>query len=208
VEPATATVHLQRLERDGLVTWNARGRCKFFRLASGEVVDFIESMMAVAPKREQLNDRANKPIRFARYCYDHLAGEMGTRITEVLVEKKLLVRTAETFELTVEGEKWFGKFGIDLRELRKSRRHFARPCLDWSERRDHLGGALGAALAGQMHALGWFVREPDSRVVNFTDKGRKGIERLVSGLDSAKTLEMGVTGINLKGNAFSANPVI
>lgn len=174
VEPATATTHLQRLVADGFIDATAQGRHKYFRLASPQVAQLIESLMALAPPAALRGARQpHGPIREARFCYDHLAGRLGIGLTDALLQRRLLQNRDGTFALSAAGERWCGAFGIDLAELRRARRRFAHPCLDWSERRDHLGGALGAALAQRLLVLGWIEKERHSRAVHITAAGHE-----------------------------------
>jgi DNA-binding transcriptional ArsR family regulator len=176
IKPATATAHLRQLLEDKLLDMTTQGRHKYFRLASPEVARLIESLMVFAPKRKRTGPATgNDAICTARFCYDHLAGKLGTRLTEVLLERGLLHADDGTFSLSEQGETWFEDFGIDTRQLQKSRRQFAYPCLDWSERRDHLAGALGATLAKRMVELGWLTRSKHSRVVGITPEGRAAL---------------------------------
>lgn len=175
VEPATATAHLRRLLDDALVESTAQGRHKYFRLASPRVAQLIEALMVMAPQATRAVRRNNDPIRVARFCYDHLAGQLGTRLTEALLTRGILVEQGKDFLLSADGEIWLQAFGIELSALRRSRRKFAHQCLDWSERKDHLGGALGAAIAQRMLALGWIVRTRHSRVVTITDTGHAAL---------------------------------
>ncbi len=179
VEPATATAHLRRLVGDRFLSARAQGRHKYFRLASPEVAHFIESLMAVMPETRDLAQPGlgADPIRAARFCYDHLAGRLGTRLTEALVKRGWLRQGRQAFTLTLAGRAAFHDFGIDLAQAQAGRRKFAYPCLDWSERRDHLGGALGAALALRLLALGWIVRGRDTRAVTLTPGGRRALAR-------------------------------
>jgi DNA-binding transcriptional ArsR family regulator len=183
IKPATATSHLKQLVEDRLLGMTSQGRHKYFRLASPEVARLIESLMVFAPKRKRVGPATgNDAICTARFCYDHLAGKLGTRLTETLVTRGLLNADDGLFALSPSGETWFKQFGIDTDELQKSRRQFAYPCLDWSERRDHLAGALGATLAKRMIELGWLTRSKHSRVVAITAEGR-----------SALTAQFGIT---------------
>ncbi|MEO6919204.1 MAG: winged helix-turn-helix domain-containing protein [Collimonas sp.] len=176
IKPATATSHLKQLVADRLLEMTSQGRHKYFRLASPEVARLIESLMVFAPKRKRVGaSTGNDAICTARFCYDHLAGKLGTRLTEVLVKRGLLNTDDDTFSLSEPGEAWFNDFGIDTLALQKSRRQFAYPCLDWSERRDHLAGALGATLAKRMIELGWLTRSKHSRVVTITAEGRSAL---------------------------------
>lgn len=177
VEPATATAHLRRLEGDGLLSSTAQGRHKYFRLASPVVGQLVESLMVIVPRPYGVAKPDSEPIRLARFCYDHLAGSLGTRLAETLAARGLLAAAGKAFVLTRKGQRWFESFGIDLAGLRRSRRQFAYRCLDWSERKDHLAGALGTALAQRMLALGWLERHRRSRVVSVTVAGRRGLKK-------------------------------
>lgn len=177
IAPATATAHLSKLEGEGLVTATTQGRHKYFRLASAEVAHLIESLTALAPQARDAPPMEEQPIRIARFCYDHLAGRLGTRLTDVLTARGVLADAGKLFTVTRKGETWFREFGIDLPRLRRSRRKFAYPCLDWSERRDHLGGALGAALAQRLLALGWIEKTRRSRVIAITKSGRRALAK-------------------------------
>lgn len=172
VEPATATAHLRRLEADALVRATRRGRYKYFELASPAAARLVEALMAVtaAPPMPDAD-----PLRAARFCYDHLAGRLGMALTDRLVSRRLVAARRDRFVLAAPGEAWLRRVGIDLRALRASRRLFAPRCLDWSERRDHIAGALGAALAARLVALGWIARREGSRAVEVTAAGRRGL---------------------------------
>jgi DNA-binding transcriptional ArsR family regulator len=175
VEPATATQHLRRLQEGGLVMVKAQGRHKYFRPASPLVAELMELLMVLAPDGgvKSPSPRVEEPLRRGRMCYDHLAGELGIGITEGLVKQGILRKEADAFAVTRRGGAWFAAFGIDLDAARGLRRKFAASCLDWSERRDHLGGALGAALAERLVDLGWIARKRNSRAVSVTEAGRR-----------------------------------
>lgn len=175
VEPATATAHLRRLLDGGLVAVAAQGRHKYFRFASPQVAELMELLMVVAPhaRPKAPAPRVEQALREARMCYDHLAGELGIAIADALVRQGLLRKDEDAFAVTRKGTNWFGALGIDLEAVRGKRRKFAAPCLDWSERRDHLGGALGAALAERLVDLGWIARKRNSRAVQVTEAGRR-----------------------------------
>jgi DNA-binding transcriptional ArsR family regulator len=182
IEPGTATSHLRRLVEDGLLESAAQGRHKYFRFASEQVAQLVESLMRVAPPRKSGKSPAgNEPIRHARFCYDHLAGSLGTGLLAMLLRKRWLEDGADhagQLQPTPAGEKALQALGLDLPELRNKRRQFACTCLDWSERRDHLGGALGAALASHFTQQGWITRKKHSRVVQVTTEGAAGLRRL------------------------------
>src|SRR4029450_11982423 len=173
VEPATATQHLRRLQEAVLISVKAQGRHKYFKPASPQVAELMELLMVLAPEQKGrvVGPRVEEPLRRGRMCYDHLAGELGIGITEALVKHGILRKEADAFALTRRGAAWFPGLGIDVEAARTLRRKFAATCLDWSERRDHLGGALGAALAERLVDLGWIARKRNSRAVSVTEAG-------------------------------------
>ncbi|HWR14239.1 MAG TPA: winged helix-turn-helix domain-containing protein [Terriglobales bacterium] len=175
VEPATATAHLRRLLADSLIQSREQGRHKYFRLASPEVARCVESLLTVAPA-QRTEDINASPIRLARYCYDHLAGRLALDITESLTRRKLIVADSKNFSVSSRGEKWFQDFGIDLGRLARNRRKFAPLCLDWTERKDHIGGALGAEIASKLLEDGWFSRTKETRAVSLTAAGRRRLK--------------------------------
>lgn len=180
VEPATATSHLKRLQDDALVTSTAQGRHKYFRFASDDVAQLVESLMRLAPRKPAAR-QAHEPIRAARYCYDHLAGSLGTGLLASMLKKGWLADDdgdAKQLEVTPKGEKALATLGLDMDSVRAKRRQFACRCLDWSERQDHLGGALGAAMADHFRESKWIERQKHSRVVRVTTAGREGLRRL------------------------------
>jgi len=183
IEPATATSHLKRLLDDGLVACTAQGRHKYFRLASEHVAQLVETLMRVAPQRAAPARPATpEPIRQARYCYDHLAGSLGTGLLAMMLNKRWLVpqagADANMLEVSARGIRSISAMGIDVEEAQRRRRQFACRCLDWSERQDHLGGALGAALAERFTTQNWIVRKKHSRVVQITTTGAGELGRI------------------------------
>jgi Bacterial regulatory protein, arsR family len=186
VSPPTASAHLAKLVEARLIAPQQRGRHRYFRLASAKVAQMLEGLMAVAidgPPRYRPPSLRDQQMRSARTCYDHLAGRLGVALADGLAARGHVAIDPEGGEVTQEGARFFTQFGIDLAAAKKGRRHFLKPCLDWSERRLHIGGAVGAALAGRAFALGWIERVPDSRAVALTADGRAGF-RDVFGLAS------------------------
>jgi len=175
IEPATATSHLRRLVDDGLLECAAQGRHKYFRFASEDVAHLVESLMRVAPARKVVAQQV-EPIRAARFCYDHLAGSLGTGLFSAMLRKGWL-RDGEPRQLdvTAKGNKSLAALGVDLDAARGRRRQFACRCLDWSERQDHLGGSLGAAIADSFRQSRWIERQKHSRVVRITPSGRAAL---------------------------------
>lgn len=181
VEPATASAHLKRLLDDGLVEAAAQGRHKYFRFASEQVAQLVESLMRVAPRKPAtVRVTTPLPLRRARYCYDHLAGALGTGLLALMLRKGWLQdgEEAKQLAITPRGHKALQRIGIDVDAARARRRQFACRCLDWSERRDHLGGALGAALAQELQARRWIERRRHSREVRITAAGEGGLAAL------------------------------
>jgi DNA-binding transcriptional ArsR family regulator len=176
IDPATGTAHLRRLHAEGLLNVVAQGRHKYFRLASPQVAALVEQMMVASASAAPQPPR-DEPIRRARYCYDHLAGVLGTSLLAAWLDHGVLEAMDGGYAVTPAGASWFRAFGVDTEALRGGRRSYARACLDWSERRDHLAGALGAAVAERMVAAGWIERVRRSRVVHVTELGRHELAR-------------------------------
>ena len=169
------SMHLNKLVKADLLTVQSQGRHKYYNYSRPEIAYAIEALASLLPKQDQKRPDAadEKPVRFCRSCYDHLAGKVGVTLTEGLLKQQYIIKDGAGFAVTVEGETWFDTLGINLSELKKQKRHFAKPCLDWSERKHHLAGALGAALLTRMIADGWVRRVVDSRAITVTRKGEE-----------------------------------
>jgi DNA-binding transcriptional ArsR family regulator len=179
VSPQTASGHLAKLTDGKLLTVLRQGRNRYYRLATPLVGQMLEGIMAVAaqgPQRHRPASKADDAMRMARTCYDHFAGKLGVGLADNLIERGYLVLTPEAGEVTELGAGFLGDFGVDLAALHAKRRTLCRPCLDWTERRLHLGGTVGAALARRCFDLGWFTRSRDSRTVAIMPAGRRGLE--------------------------------
>jgi DNA-binding transcriptional ArsR family regulator len=177
VSPPTASGHLAKLVAARLLSVTRHGRFRYYRIASPLVARMLESIIAVAaievPPRFQPRSMRDDALRFARTCYDHLAGQLGVAIADALVAHGHVVLTEDGGEVTQPGTRFLTGFGADL-NLR-SKRIFCRPCLDWSERRYHVAGLVGAEIWRRCLALGWFTRERDSRALRLTATGRSGL---------------------------------
>ena len=174
VTKQTISAHLAKLREAGLVSVESQGRHRYFRLADRDVAQLLESLMGVAFRTGAVRLRGSPrepALRKARVCYDHLAGELGVLAYEGLVAQGVLQPARDGLRLTAAGRAWFADFGIDADAVAAERRSFCRPCLDWGERRHHLGGALGKALLDRLVALGWARRAEGSRVMLFTPRG-------------------------------------
>lgn len=177
----TASSHLSRLEDGGLISRRKQGRHRYFALANDEVAALLEAMMGLAVRSGHLRTRVgptDSALRLARVCYDHLAGEQGVRLLDSLLARKFVAGNGESIALTEQGRHFVDALKIDLAALASSRRPLCRACLDWSERRSHLAGALGAAMLDIFFQRRWAVRETGSRVVSFTPTGKKAFTRL------------------------------
>jgi DNA-binding transcriptional ArsR family regulator len=176
ITPQTASAHLAKLVEGNLLSVTALGRHRYFRLKDKRVAQVLESLALLArPGRVvSLNDwLERKAMQRARTCYDHLAGALGVRLTQAFIDQGFIQYHGEAFELTYVGETWFHSFGIDCMELQQRRRVFARSCLDWSERKPHMAGALGAAVLRRLFEQKWIVRVRNFRTVKVTDLGHQ-----------------------------------
>jgi DNA-binding transcriptional ArsR family regulator len=174
VAPSTASEHLMRLLRAGFVLVETHGRERRYRLASPAVGEALEALARIAPSKRvgSLRDaRHSEAMRRCRTCYDHLAGRVGVAVTDALVARGTLVAADGAFSLPQQGAKALESLGVDVESARRTRRSFARSCLDWSERRPHLAGALGAALASACFNRGWLERRPHNRALLITPAG-------------------------------------
>ena len=181
VTKQTISAHLAKLLDAGLLAVEQHGRHRYFRLADRDVAALIESLMGVAFRTGAVPVRSSPrepALRMARVCYDHLAGELGVVAYESLLAQRVLRTSNEGLRLTQTGDTWFTAFGIDTAAAAAQRRSLCRPCLDWGERRHHLGGALGMALLNRVYELRWARPAMDSRVVVFTPAGEKAFRSL------------------------------
>jgi DNA-binding transcriptional ArsR family regulator len=175
----TASSHLAKLTEGRLLQVVPQGRHRYYRIANARVADLLESMARFAPREESDRTGPKSPIQIARTCYNHLAGSLGVSITEAIVGRGYLREVGRDYQISKKGVKWFSELGIDIGALRKSGRVFARQCLDWSERRNHLAGALGSALAEHLLERGWIDRIRESRAVRISELGHRELkERL------------------------------
>jgi DNA-binding transcriptional ArsR family regulator len=177
VSRSTASGHLGKLVAARLLTVTHKRRFSYYRIASPLVATMLESIKVVAaievPPRRQPRSANEDALRFARSCYDHLAGQVGVAVTDALVAMGHIVLTDEGGEVTLSGGRFFSAFGVDLTP--RTRRIFCQPCLDWSERRYHLKGVVGARILDRLSELGWLRRVSGSRALQLTPSGRTGL---------------------------------
>jgi DNA-binding transcriptional ArsR family regulator len=178
VSPQTTSGHLAKLTNGKLLGLVKQGRHHYYRLAGPHIGRMLESIMDVAvtgPPRYRPRSSREEQLRRARTCYDHLAGLLGVGLAEQLCARGHIVLAEEGGEVTRSGTAFLSELGVDLARAQTGRRFFCRPCLDWTERRPHIGGAVGAALATRCFDLGWVARRRNSRGLDITPIGRKGL---------------------------------
>lgn len=177
VSPQTASGHLGKLAQARLLTVAKQGRHCYYRLASPLIGRMLEGIMAVAadgPPRYRPAWRGDEALKELRTCYDHLAGRLAVALADALAARRHILLTADGGIVTAEGTDFLARFGLDMERVGQGKRAFCRPCLDWSERRPHLAGAIGAALAHRCFETGWVARLPDTRALSLSPAGRAG----------------------------------
>jgi DNA-binding transcriptional ArsR family regulator len=191
ISAQSASGHLAKLTAGGLLAVRSQGRHRYYELASADVAHALEAAGSLAARRANSaganrdshmpNARlANSDIRMARSCYDHLAGVVAVDLTRRMETSEAIRACGEwEYELGRNGDKFFGGLGVNVDAVRHGRRAFARRCLDWTERKPHLAGALGAALFARLVELGWVARKRDSRIVRVTHLGERKLAELV-----------------------------
>jgi DNA-binding transcriptional ArsR family regulator len=177
VAPSTASVHLQRLKALRLVRVMAQGKHRYYSLEGANVAAALEALSVLAGgSRQPFTPNTPNRLRTARTCYDHIAGALGVALHDRIKTMGWLLDAPgrdSGYELTRSGTQAFGNLGIDVESARAMRRRFAYPCVDWSERRPHIGGALGAALLHIAMKRKWVVQDLDSRALAITAVGRR-----------------------------------
>jgi DNA-binding transcriptional ArsR family regulator len=179
VSRSTASEHLSKLVAARLVAVTKKRRFHYYHIASPLVAKMLESMKAVAaievPARYQPRSVRDEALRYARTCYDHIAGRLGVAIADALATNGHIILSDDGGEVTDRGQELLARFGADLTLASRGRRIFCRPCLDWSERRYHLAGHVGAQICRRCLELGWFMRERGTRTLRVTAAGRTGL---------------------------------
>ena len=179
ITPQTASSHLAKLEAGGLIEPEKQGRHRYYRLTDPDVAGVLEGLAGLAERAGHTRVRTGPKepaLRRARICYDHLAGDLGVQMLDSMRKQKLVRQSKQAIELTGEGKRFIAEaLQIDTAMLAHPRRPVCKACLDWSERRHHLAGTLGAAVMKRFTELNWAARDsaPGSRVVNFTRTGEK-----------------------------------
>jgi DNA-binding transcriptional ArsR family regulator len=181
VTAQTASSHLAKLQAGGLLVGRRQGRHSYYTLSGDDVAGVVEALMGLAARTGHTRVRTGPKepaLRKARVCYDHLAGELAVSMLEHLAARGFVVEAGEDLSLTATGRTFMEALGLDLAELGRSRRPLCKGCLDWSVRRTHLAGALGAALLSRFYALGGAGREAGTRLVTFTPRGLEAFREI------------------------------
>jgi DNA-binding transcriptional ArsR family regulator len=188
ISRSLASAHLKKLVAGGFLRAESNGRQRLYSIAAEPVADAIEILLLLAPaaKVRSLGDASRaRSLRWARMCYDHLGGTVGVAVNQALLERDLVHDRDGAYLLGASGKAGFSEFGIDISHLEQRSRPLLRPCLDWSERRYHLAGSLGAALTATMLNRGWITTREASRVVAITPSGESGLRGWL-GIDLAQ----------------------
>ena len=181
VTPQTASAHLVKLQQGGLISVQRRGRWRYYRLAGPEVASVVEALQNCSPQQQSATKGAypsmdkDDALKVCRTCYDHLAGSVAVSLADALLGRNYLELAAKTYQLTAPGEAVLAQLGIDAETLRK-KRTLAKPCLDWTERRPHVGGALGSALLRELLSRKWVVKLEQTRALHLTPAGVRGLQ--------------------------------
>jgi DNA-binding transcriptional ArsR family regulator len=180
VSPQNASAHLAKLYEGNLIDVEVQGRLRYYRLATPQVAAALEGLAALSSGVDSRLSRLRSvdPIAFARSCYDHLAGSLAVEITSNLLHRHFLKENSSEFLVTCAGKEFFASLGIDLRDLERQRRRLARKCLDWTERRPHVAGAVGCAMLSRFRELAWIVPVRNSRALRVTVEGQHRLHQL------------------------------
>src|SRR2546421_1417256 len=184
ISASTTSIHLTKLMEAGWIELEQHGRHHYYRLSSPQIMKLLEQAMSVVPARTALKPESEPmhphhrrgDLRLARTCYGHLAGKLGVALTDALIQQGVLEATGKDFILTDQGKVVLWDLGVDVAAAARQRRAFARRCLDWTERRDHLGGALGAAICTTWLEQGWVQRQEQSRALCVTLLGEAQLQ--------------------------------
>ncbi|MEJ3720839.1 winged helix-turn-helix domain-containing protein [Paenibacillus polymyxa] len=183
IKPQTASFHLAKMTEAQVVTVEKQGRHRYYGIQDPEVAQVMESLLSIAPPvpiKSFKQASENEAIRLARTCYDHVAGHLGVQIMSFFIQRRILSEDQDGLHITQQGEIFFADFQIDLKNTRQKRRSFSHKCLDWSERRHHLAGALGSALLDRLFELHWVEHLPTTRAIRITAEGKRGFKEVFS----------------------------
>jgi DNA-binding transcriptional ArsR family regulator len=181
VTPQTASSHLAKLEAGGLLCVEKQGRHRYYKLTGPDVASVLEGLMGLAARMGHTRVRTgpkDPALRYARACYDHLAGDLGVALFDSLIRRRWITQSQDQVHVTDAGLAEFREFGIDAATMLHTRRPVCKACLDWSSRRSHLGGQLGAGILTRIYELKWASRPADTRIVAFTQPGEANFRKI------------------------------
>ncbi len=181
ISAQSASNHLNKLVEADFLKVEKQGKHRYYRVSRQEVASTVEAIASLLPDKKltrKKQEYKNGDIQFCRTCYDHLSGKIAVDLTQALVKQKMLILKDEEFLVSTKGETWFKNIGLDITKIEKGKRHFAKPCLDWTERKYHLAGALGAALLKHIKKNNWVKLKANSRTVILTAKGISELREL------------------------------
>jgi len=179
ISAQAASNHLSKLLNANLLSVTIQGRHKYYRFANDKIAHTIEMIAGILPMEttRQKNNQPVSGIKYARTCYDHIAGKAGVLITNALLQKEIIIYKKDVYEVSAAGKKWFDAIGIDVDDVQQTKRKFAFPCLDWSERKHHLAGALGSAFLNAIVTNDWIRKIKHSREIIITAGGKKELNK-------------------------------
>jgi DNA-binding transcriptional ArsR family regulator len=183
VSVQSASNHLAKLTNANILIAEKQGRHRYYRYANEEVAQVIESMASLLPLSHDFKKREKQElfgVKYARTCYDHLAGRVAVAITDSLIKNRIIEADERNYAITPIGDAWFESIGLNTKEIKLQKRSFAHPCLDWTERRHHLAGALGASLLQTMLDADWIRRKKKSREVIITLTGKIELKKMLN----------------------------
>jgi DNA-binding transcriptional ArsR family regulator len=181
ISAQSASMHLAQLLEGSFVEVVQEGRHRYYRIASAEVAHAIEALGVISTIRRRKPIGESREICYARTCYDHLAGELAVQMTAAFERQGFLISQGKReYDLTMSGEDFLNGWKINVAALRQMRRSFARRCVDWTERRDHLAGAVGAAICQRLLENRWITRDLKTRIVRVTPTGKRHLEQLLT----------------------------
>ncbi|WP_298899660.1 helix-turn-helix domain-containing protein [uncultured Psychroserpens sp.] len=182
ISAQSASNHLSQLKKMNIIKVEKSGRYKYYKIANPQVAMVLENMANLIPDdydKSSARKLENEGTKFARTCYDHLAGKLGIDITSAMIDKGIVRKNRDIFVITKQGEIWFSKHGININALKNKKRTLAHKCLDWTEKKYHIGGALGSAFLEMMFKNDWIRRKPHSRQVLITARGKSELLHLL-----------------------------
>jgi DNA-binding transcriptional ArsR family regulator len=181
VSAQSASMHLAQLVQGGFLRVRPEGRHRYYCLAGPHIAHAVEALGSISTGCVYRPSGASRALCYARTCYDHLAGSLAVRFTAALEQREFIaIRSEREYDVTRSGERFLGEWRIHVDELRRSRRSFARRCLDWTERKDHLAGAVGAAICEKLLEFHWITRDVRSRAVHVSPTGERELSRLLA----------------------------